>query len=107
MAFDGAVARGAQNVTALPALRPTASIRRAGIEDASSSSAASGDAVIFDEAIDIQLGLDRQTGRLAIVGGEVRVEPRLASQPAPGSLGAPDRAGRGPRLIGSLVNFVA
>ena len=107
MAFDRAVAGGAQNVTALPALRSVGPVRRARIEETMGSSAASADGALFDEAIDIQLGFDRQSGYLAIVDGDVRVEPRMAGQPAPGTLGAPDPAGPVPRSIGTLVNFVA
>jgi hypothetical protein len=101
--FERAVVGGARDVTALPAIRPTTAARRARTEETAGSSAASDSGIVFDEAIDIQLGFDRQSGRLAIVGGDVRIEPRLASEPAPGSLGAPETG----RPIGTLVNFVA
>ena len=107
MRFERAVGGGAPNVTAPPAIRPPTAIRRARIEEATSSSSASDSGVVFDEAIDIHLGFDRQTGHLAIVGGDVRIEPRLASQPAPGSLGVPEPGRPDLGSIGSLVNFVA
>jgi hypothetical protein len=107
LSFERAVAGGAQNVTALPTVRPTTAVRQARIDETTGSSAASDGGVVFDEAIDIQLGFDRQSGHLAIVGGDVRIEPRLASQPAPGSLGAPEPGHPNPQSIGSIVNFVA
>ena len=107
MSFERAVGGGAPNVTAPPAIRPPTAVRRARVDETTSSSAVSDTGVLFDEAIDIQLGFDRQSGYLAIVGGDVRVEPRLASTPAPGSLGAPDPRRPDPRSTGSLVNFVA
>ena len=103
MSFERAVGGGAQNVTALPAVRPSTAVRRARTEETTGSSATSHDGVVFDEAIDVQLGFDRQSGHLAIVGGDVRIEHRLASHPAPGSLGAPDSG----LPTGTLVNFVA
>jgi hypothetical protein len=72
--------------------------------------------VVFDEAIDIHLGIDRQTGHLAIVGGDVRIEPRLADRPTPrlrqgdptpGKLAPPPTGSTGPPSVGSLVNVVA
>ena len=80
---------------------------------------------MFDEAIDIHLGIDRQTGHLAIVDGDVRIEPRLADRPtprrrrgdptprlgrgdpAPGKLAPPPTGSTGSPSVGSLVNVVA
>lgn len=104
MALERADFSGAQNVTALPAIRPAAAVRRARIDEMTSSSATGSGVFLLDESIDIQLGFDRQTGHLAIVAGDVRIEARLPSQPAPGSLGSADAA---TGSIGSLVNLIA
>ena len=96
---------GARAASPLPAARAPQATRRVRPEATPGPGPAGG--TVFDEAIDIHLGFDRQSGHLAIVGGDVRIEARLASQPAPGSLGAPNATGPDPRSIGSLVNFVA
>ena len=93
MAFERVVIGGAQNVTALPSVSPAATIRRARVDEPSPAETSGGE-VVWDEAIDIHLGFDRTTGHLAIVGGDVRIEARLASS-------------AGDESIGSLVNTVA
>jgi hypothetical protein len=92
-------------VAVLPATR-VPSVVRARTVATTGSSAVGTTEVLVDEEIDIQLGFDRQSARLEIVGGDVRIAPRPAGQPAPGSLGAPATGARTP-TAGSLVNFVA
>jgi hypothetical protein len=92
-------------VAVLPATR-VPSVVRARTVATTGSSAVGASGVLLDEEIDIQLGFDRQTARLEIVGGDVRIAPRPAGQPAPGSLGAPDTGTR-TLTAGSLVNVVA
>jgi hypothetical protein len=94
LAFERVVIGVAQNVTALPSISPAATIRRARVDEPSPAGTSGGE-VVWDEAIDIHLGFDRATGHLAIVGGDVRIEPRLASSAS------------GDESIGSLVNTVA
>jgi hypothetical protein len=61
----------------------------------------------FDEAIDIHLGIDRQTGHLAIVGGDVRFEPRRASGALPEPTARrPASDDEAPPPPGSLVDVV-
>jgi hypothetical protein len=92
-------------VAVLPATRVSPVVRTR-TEDLTGSSAVGVTGVLFDEEIDIHLGFDRQTARLEIVGGDVRIAPRPAGKPAPGSLGASDTE-TSTLTAGSLVNFVA
>jgi hypothetical protein len=92
-------------VAVLPTTR-LPSVVRTHTESATGSSAVGATGVVFDEEIDIQLGFDRQTARLEIVGGDVRIAPRPAGQPAPGSLSASHTGAHAP-TAGSLVNVVA
>ena len=97
---------GARAAASLPVVRPTAPAGRLRSPGPSSVAPAVG-SVVFDEAIDIQLGLDGRTGHLAIVRGDVRIQPRSSSRPAPGRPAAPSPGSIGPPPVGSLVNVRA
>src|SRR5688500_2181069 len=92
-------------VAVLPATR-VPSVVRARTVATTGSAAVGATEVLIDEEIDIQLGFDRQTARLEIVGGDVRIAPRPVGQPAPNSLGA-TATGTHTLTAGSIVNFVA
>jgi hypothetical protein len=96
---------GARAATSLPAVRPPP-VGRVRPQAAPGSGGANGPPV-FDEAIDIHLGIDRQTGHLAIVGGDVRFEARPSDRPLPGSPAYRRSSGTDrPPPRGTLVNVV-
>jgi len=106
---------GVRATSSLPAVRPPRAADRVRTDGASEIAPAS-QSLVFDEAIDIHLGVDRQTGHLAIVGGDVRVEPRPSDHPATRPGRVYPTAGRGaappsgpddPPAPGSIVNVVA
>ena len=99
---------GVRAAESLPAARAPQAARRVRTE-AAAGIAPSGDQPLFDEAIDIHLGVDRQTGHLAIVGGDVRFEPRPADRPAarPRTADPTDRPPGATPSPGSHVNVVA
>jgi hypothetical protein len=108
LGLEGAVGAADRRVAGLPALRGAATPTGLGaLPDPLRLEVDSYRPTVVDEVVEIRLGFDRPTGRLAIVDGDVRHEPRAATPASALVAGAIAPAPDPAATIGSCVDLVA
>lgn len=106
MGLETTVGPADRRIVGLPALRGVVAPAGAG---AASAAVRPDDyrATVVDEVVEIRLGFDRQTGRLAIAGGDVRREPRTLPMSPAGAEQTPREEYDAAATVGSRIDLVA